>query len=145
MGEACFQETPVPFAGNSSLMLSNGTKITLNSTFVSEGTLPVGSTWQMNPIPGYVIRNGAGGWHYCKEPGPDCRWFDPPCYDPVSEHPANLGQGLCSGEWLNNVTFYDQLRVPDHLEAGEYVLGFRYDCEASAQIWQSCADVTITA
>ena len=34
-------------AGDSSLMLSNGTKIQLKSTFVSNGTLPVGSTWQM--------------------------------------------------------------------------------------------------
>ena len=126
----------MPFAGNSSLMLSNGTKIELNSTFVSEGTLPKGSTWQMNPIPGYVIHSGGtkgGGWEYCKKPGPECRWFDPPCYDPKSEHPDNLGQGLCSGEWLTNITFYDKLRVPN-VPAGDYVMSFRYDCEASAQV-----------
>ena len=58
--EACFQETPMPFAGDSSLMLGNGTMMTLKSTFVSEGTLPAGSTWQMNPIPGYVIQQGDG-------------------------------------------------------------------------------------
>merc|ERR1719263_1235309 len=116
----------------------------LNSTFVSEGTLPEGSTWQMNPIPGYVIEKDGGG-SYCSEPGPGCRWFEPPCYDPASENPDVLGQGLCSGEWLTKVTTYDQLRVPEHLEPGEYVLGFRWDCESSAQIWQSCADVTITA
>lgn len=52
--------------------------------------------------------------------------------------------GLCSGEWLTNITMYDSLRVPAHLEAGEYVLGFRWDCESSAQVWQSCADITIT-
>lgn len=142
--EACFQETPVPFAGDSSLMLGNGTMLKLNSTFVSVGTLPVGSTWQMNPIPGYVIEKD-GGWMYCKEPGPGCRWFDPPCYDPASEHPPVLSQGLCSGEWLTNVTFYDQLRIPEHLVPGDYVLGFRWDCESSAQIWQSCSDVVITA
>ena len=45
--EACFHETPVPFAGDSSLMLSNGTKIGLNSTFVVDGTLPKGSAWQV--------------------------------------------------------------------------------------------------
>jgi len=143
--EACFQQTPMPFAGNSKLMLGNGTMMTLNSTFVSEGTLPAGSTWQMNPIPGNVIETGQGGWMYCKEPGPGCRWFDPPCFDPASEAPEVLSQGLCSGEWLTNITFYDQLRVPEHLEPGEYVLGFRWDCESSAQVWQSCADITITA
>ena len=30
----------------------------------------------------------------------------------------------------------DRLRAqPAQLEAGEYVLGLRYDCEASAQVW----------
>ncbi len=60
---------------------------------------------------------------------------------------------------------HDQLRVPD-VPPGECectrsrawpifaplipccqtdVLGLRYDCEASAQVWNSCADVVITA
>ena len=73
------------------------------------------------------------------------------------------------------VTMYDYLRVPEHLQPGEYVLGFvsnpstlpleacnradfaasdcralrvllqRWDCETSAQVWQSCADVKIKA
>jgi len=140
--EACFQETPVPFAGDSSLRLANGTKIKLKSTFVSEGTLPAGSTWQMNPVPGYVIGSPKGGFTCCK------RWFDPPCHDPVPVPDMGhrlIDEGMCSGEWLNNITFYDQLRVPEHLEPGEYVLGFRWDCELTAQVWQSCADVTITA
>ena len=51
----------MPFAGNSKLMLGNGTMMTLNSTFVSEGTLPKGSTWQMNPIPGWGVVEG-GHW-----------------------------------------------------------------------------------
>merc|ERR1712217_11450 len=124
-------------------MLANGTKIKINSTFVSEGTSPAGSTWQMNPIPGYVIVNPKDRMWKCCE-----RWFEPPCDDtdpvPKDDHHALVQPGLCSGEWLNNVTFYDQLRVPDHLEPGEYVLGFRWDCESSAQVWQSCADITIT-
>jgi hypothetical protein len=137
--EECFQQNPMDFADDSSLMLGNGTIIKLNSTFVSEGTLPEGSTWQRNPIPGYVIEKD-GGWSCCK------RWFDPPCYDPQSlDPPQQLSQGLCSGEWLTKVTTYDKLRVPEHLVPGEYVLGFRWDCESSAQVWQSCADITITA
>ena len=74
--------------------------------------------------------------------------FPPPCDEPgyPSHAPANwqLG-GHCSGVWTNNITMYDYLRVPEHLKPGEYVLGFRWDCESSAQVWQSCADVTITA
>ena len=73
-------------------------------------------------------------------------WFDPPCYDtylPTNNSDRLLPFGLCSGEWLTSVTTYDYLKVPD-VPPGEYVLSFRWDCEASAQVWQSCADITIT-
>ena len=89
----------------------------------------------MNPIPGTSFVNKNGTWSCCK------RWFDPPCYEP--DEPSRLGQGRCSGEWLTKVTTYDQLVVPAHLPPGEYVLGFRWDCESTAQVWQSCSDITI--
>ena len=138
--EACFQSNPMPFADDSSLMMSNGTMLKLNSTFVSEGTLPLGSAWQMLGIPdtNHVVPNGphVPGWA-----------FPPPCYEPryPDEPFTGLDQGRCSGQWIHNITLYDQLRVPEHLEPGDYVLGLRWDCETSAQVWQSCADVTITA
>jgi len=136
LSEACFQKTPLSFARNSKLMLGNGTIITLNSTFISEGTLPEGSMWQMNPLPGYVSVED-NSFKCCKV------WFDPPCDDPAAENPERLGQGNCSGEWITKVTTYDYLQVPENLEPGEYVLSFRWDCESSAQVWQSCADITI--
>jgi hypothetical protein len=127
--EECFQQTPVPFANNSRLMLGDGNIITLNSTFVdphTDATLPIGGVgaWQMNPMPGYVKYQAPDGWTYDKS---HPRWFDPPCDDPNSLHPSSLSQGNCSGEWLTNITTYDYLRIPAHLKAGEYVLGFR--CE----------------
>jgi len=139
--EACFQETPMPFAGDSSLMLSNGTMMQLKSVFVSEGTLPVGSTWQMLGIPdtNHVRPSRSDPFE---------AWaFEPPCYEPgYPDQPlGHLEQGRCSGQWLTNMTIYDHLRVPEHLPPGEYVLGLRWDCETSAQVWQSCADITITA
>merc|ERR1712187_112347 len=134
---------PLQFAGDSSIMVADGTMVKLKSTFVSEGTMPVGSTWQMMPIPGWSTEKD-GGW-VC-----ECEyWFEPPCYEPnpvpssvfpITEY---LSQGMCSGLEFSNMTIYDQLRVPDHLEPGDYVLGFRWDCETSSQIWQSCADITI--
>ena len=30
------------------------------------------------------------------------------------------------------------IKVPADLPTGDYVLGFRYDCEATAQIWSNC-------
>ena len=37
----------------------------------------------------------------------------------------------------------DTLEIPSHLAPGDYVLGWRWDCEESTQIWSSCSDVTI--
>ena len=115
--------------------------------FVSEGTTPAGSTWQMNPIPmvhDYFTSN-------CQTGGsrsPDCGGFPfpPPCDDPAAAAAAagkmHERQGLCTGEWINNITIYDRLLVPQ-VPKGEYVLQFRYDCESTAQVWQQCADVAI--
>jgi len=38
---------------------------------------------------------------------------------------------------------FDVLKVPAGLPAGEYVLGLRYDCEGTAQVWSNCADITL--
>jgi hypothetical protein len=118
------------------MMMSNGSMLNLTSTFVSTGTSPEGSTWQMLPIP--MTR----GVDY-----KTAQWtkpfyqFEPPCFDPTP--PSALGQGICSGEWMNNITLYDYLEVPKDIPSGDYVLGLRWDCESSAQVWQSCADITI--
>ena len=34
-------------------------------------------------------------------------------------------------------------KLQPELEAGEYSLSWRWDCEHTAQVWNSCADVTI--
>lgn len=44
-----------------------------------------------------------------------------------------------------NYYFVDQLKVPSDLTAGEYTLSWRWDCEETPQVWNSCADITITA
>ena len=61
---------------------------------------------------------------------------------------AGAAEGVCvsvavsvpslSPSWNESVT---SLRLPADLPAGHYVLGWRYDCEATAQVWQNCADV----
>ena len=53
-------------------------------------------------------------------------------------------QGMCSGDWTAGV-LVDRLEIPADIKPGEYVLGWRWDCEETAQIWQSCADITIKA
>ena len=54
------------------------------------------------------------------------------------------GQGACSGDWTAGV-IADQVVIPQSLKPGKYILGWRYDCEETAQVWQNCADVNIVA
>lgn len=138
--EDCFQKTPLPFEGMSSLRWNGkqGKQLWFKGTYVSEGTLPVGSTWAKNPLP----RVDASKY---PNPGTNQDSFPAPCYE---ANPPPLGGygGLCSG-WYgpDNLEIVDAVRVPSHLPAGEYVVGWRYDCEESAQIWLNCADITIQA
>ena len=52
-------------------------------------------------------------------------------------------EGRCSGDWTDG-QIIDTIAIPAELVAGDYVLGWRWDCEETTQVWQSCADVTIT-
>ena len=36
-----------------------------------------------------------------------------------------------------------QVMIPADLAPGRYVVSWRWDCEETAQVWQSCADVKI--
>ena len=51
----------------------------------------------------------------------------------------------CSGVDWNGYAVRDVIKIPADLPAGKYILGFRYDCEATAQVWSSCSDVTLVA
>ena len=46
---------------------------------------------------------------------------------------------------LHEVAFRDVLKIPKDLPPGKYVLGWRWDCEATAQVWSNCADVELVA
>ena len=42
-----------------------------------------------------------------------------------------------------NMEIVDLVHVPATIEPGNYILGWRWDCEQSNQIWSSCSDLTI--
>jgi len=134
--EECFFQTPLPFASNiQTLTYSNSTNPShadtwqINGTYVSEGVLPAGSMWAMNPLP--YSNSGAG---------PE---FQPPCVETIDRTKSDTGK--CSGRDPYNTLIADQLRVPENLSPGKYVLGLRWDCEKSAQVWSACADIEVTA
>lgn len=151
--EDCFMTMPVPFAGKTFLEWGYGSelpRLEINGTFVSEGTVPEGSTWAANPIPARCLSGECAEGKPCEplaegEVGTPCD--DTP--DPAFEPPCEEGDtpGLCSGNQPNGgvsvVSVVDTLVVPDGIEPGQYVLGWRWDCEATAQVWNSCADITI--
>eukprot|EP00041_Stephanoeca_diplocostata_P025535 m.670803 g.670803 ORF g.670803 m.670803 type:complete len:131 (-) comp22767_c0_seq15:1317-1709(-) len=54
----------------------------------------------------------------------------------------------CSGDGIGDLPMLemvDMVQLPAGLVPGSYVLGWRWDCEESTQVWTSCSDVTITA
>ena len=37
----------------------------------------------------------------------------------------------------------DLVQVPESLEPGDYVLSFRWDCQKTPQVWETCANVLV--
>ena len=135
---------------------------------MDEDVRPAGSTWARNPIP-RIWDSKAGLAHPEACPGPTtrakgsppgCLAFPAPCpwdtYNTSGLVPCEPGEegllgrcdgdgmGQCSSDWVVGV-ISDRVLIPKDLPPGEYVLGWRWDCEETAQIWQNCADVSITA
>lgn len=152
--EACFQKMPLAFdRKGQALLWNNGARYSLPGVFVDQGTNPANSTWAMNPVPrvgersaGCILPNGSTPYRG------NCASFAPPCPSDCTGEtncstPAHMTdpgtqQGTCSGDWTGG-QIVDLVYIPEDLTPGEYVLGWRWDCEETTQIWQSCADVTI--
>jgi hypothetical protein len=136
--EECFFRRPLEFSGRSSFRwdASNGQggrRVYFDGDYVSTGTLPAGSTWAKNPLPRNDVHNTLAGFAPKCEERQEC--------DVYSRDKQNC---LCSGMWgPYNVEVVDQVLLPADLPAGDYVLGWRWDCEESNQIWASCSDVTV--
>ncbi len=135
LDEATFAKMPLEFVGQQALRWRGGRargepEIRFNGTYTTVGTTPVGSMWAKNPIPrNDVHQTGVG--------------FAPPCA--AFGMDAAMCSGMEDGEGGAEPTLeiVDMVRVPAGTPAGEYVLGWRWDCEESNQIWQSCSDVSV--
>ena len=89
----------------------------------------------------HVDEERIGHCEACPEtPGSDCSRCDNP-----PRHPwGHSGfPPPCDEECLRQQpSVLDVVRVP-HVKPGKYVLGFRYDCDATSQVWSNCADIEI--
>lgn len=135
--EACFQlpEHQLEFAADHHVVLFENGPQKISNTIVREGG---GLGWMLNPIPmpNYV--------------GSDCDTMQGrPC------HGCPCGSGYPGGnteeDFPNpfgkanggrNTAIVDLIHVPV-VPPGEYVVGFRWDCETSSQVWSSCGDIEI--
>ena len=52
-----------------------------------------------------------------------------------------FGEGATLGTSGGEVV--DYVKIPEEVEAGEYVLGFRWDCKCTPQVWTVCSNVLI--
>lgn len=149
--EECFMKTPLKFIGpKQTLLWMNGDELEIDATRVSEGVLPKGSTWTKNPIP--ACNGPSGGFQnlddVCDLLGPT---FPPPkgcnetCWGYQPCYPGEFPDQDCPGpiKTIEIPGIVDQVEIPADLTPGEYVIGFRWDCEHTPQVWQSCGDVTI--
>jgi len=164
LSEDCFQRHPLDFVQDQQgIIYKNGTVLPISGTFLRDGTHPAGSMWSMLPIPAtwFGPRCIAGdndtadtphaceAWEHklvdgeckpCPETlGSSCSRcdngetpsFPPPCED-------------CQGN-RHDLGIRDVVQIPANLKPGKYILGWRWDCEATAQVWSSCSDVTLVA
>jgi len=158
--EDCFQAHPLEWASEThTLIFKNGSTIVINATVVKEGG---GKGWMLHPVP---MRNKKA-CDYRAEPG-ECTYKCPGCgaahgdaakdacpCDCGTQYPdidLPYGGGSADPHWLPNpvpghdfheYAIENTVKVPN-IPPGDYVLGWRWDCETTSQVWSSCADITI--
>jgi hypothetical protein len=158
--EECFQAGQLDFVGNTHIIQwgpDKSTRKEIPAVYTTKGTTPAGSMWARGPIP--TCAGSAGGyswdiWHSMS--AIDCE-----TYPFVAENkretqfppplPGLYGWGTdYTDQRTHQPGHYmpyfimDRLQVPSKIPKGKYVLSWRWDVEQGAQIWNTCADITIT-
>ena len=119
--------TPLPFVGQSSLRWGGGPvhggKQLFFNAICAGGDLvvPAGSMWARNPIPRNDVANTGQGYDIVE--GCEEMW-------------GNESVAMCSGMGdgsiaVPNLEIVDKVMIPEGTPPGEYVLGWRWDCEGS--------------
>jgi len=171
VSEECFQKTPLKFSGNNSYILHADGSVAneFPRRLVTEGTNPPGSEWAMDPIPGCKVCEDAR--ETCGAPldpipqdqpgglSKDAWDTQVTCYGLCAGAGSSKAHGVCDagtefyeplsghsgfGKDIPEWSISDKVIIPADLEEGEYMLGWRWDCEESTQIWQNCADIILT-
>ena len=97
-----------------------GAELFFQGVYATEGTTPKGSMWAKNPIPRNDIVTGLG--------------YDVPagCKELWPKNWTAMCQGMGDGSSaIPDLEIVDRVKIPKDLPPGEYVLGWRWDCEES--------------
>jgi len=151
--EECFQHTPLRFVGSTQWLQWNDDKenrTAIPAVRTDTGTFPAGSQWTRNPIPACGTYEG-GGYTENGFPGHPASFCNGSQFEPplpgltgfYGETPTNKNDPPGARRSLTPWSVVDQVQVPHDLPEGDYVVGFRIDCEQTPQIWQHCADVRV--
>lgn len=143
LNEDCFNKHPLTMVGKSALRWGGvgGRTLFFDAITVTEGT-KAGVMWRRNPVP-RAWKTKDGKWGKGSNHLQTGMGFQPVCQDHGMDQEGT--ERSCTGEWgPYNLEIVDRVIIPKDLPAGKWVLNFRMDQEESNQIWQSCADVTIT-
>ena len=143
---ACVVSGEQEFVGNSSLRWGGegGERVYFNTTERGWETRGVeGAVWRKNPL-----SPGPWSWQSYGQSTP------PVCQEPATcavrklRNPGGVSPCRCSGSGVCSLAGHhesncadmpqmevvDVVRIPDNLPAGDYVLGWRWDCEQSTQV-----------
>jgi hypothetical protein len=141
--EECFQKTVLDFVGDQS-WVQWGPDSTLRESFqavrTKNGTFPPGSHWTKVGIPACKSYGGGAPHITAVCTGPQ---FPSPVKTPSGRPIYGFGQNGI-GETAFKFNIVEKVQVPANLQPGKYVLSFRWDCEQTAQVWNSCSDILIT-
>lgn len=161
--EECFQKTPLSFAESDFHTIVFGEPSKNRKIFarvVPSGVTGTGD-WMMNPLT-YGDEHCESCCDWVMPPGTHCNFTCPGCGAPHHAadgacpvdcaHYSGLPHGGADSKyWPNQLggidthsfAVQDSLVVPATIPAGDYVLGWRWDCEATSQVWSNCADISI--
>lgn len=161
--EKCFQAGHLSFVGNTTIRYDDGSRESFEiETVTAEFD---GKQWRTQPVPGCNcdVGGGCGSKSEDKLSHMHLESLPPRARIPYDSEgagnkhcptgtmfPARWEDGAGEGgayapgygKLDQGYSFVDHVEVP--IEPGEYVLSWRWDCEETAQVWNSCADIVIT-
>merc|ERR1719443_1553364 len=132
--EEDFLKNSLKFTGNHLIKYHN--PLTPNKEIVAMDTTEAetpGQYWRRNPIPCCTWLEAG--------PSTSCTFPAGPQFEPQK---GSNGEKLMGYGPFKDWNIVDKVIIPADLEAGDYILSWRWDTEEFAQVWTSCSQIRIT-